>query len=113
MSVTPFPKRYTRHEAAALLGISLTMLDRELKAKRIQAYRPGRKTYYLEHHLTAFLERNSTPCVSASNQDASAIIGCQSVVTPRSGAEPGSTAIPVKHDAKVSLLKALGKPAKP
>lgn len=114
MTVTPFPKKYTRIEAAAYLGISRATVDREMHAGRIEFYRAGRKRiYFLQQHLDRYIEGNSSTCgPSATSPDASAISGCRDVPIRRPGAGPGLTAPHGgdRRDARLSALQILRRP---
>lgn len=115
MSITPFPKRYTREEAAQILGISVSTLEREMRACRISAYRPGRrKVYFLQHQLDAYIEKVSTPWADeGSNQNELATTGSIGSPDLRSITASGTTPNGDKRDARASALTLLRLPARP
>lgn len=109
MSVSTIPKKYNRAEAAEYLGMSCAGLDRALLAKRIDCYRPSqRRVFFLEHHLIAYLDRNST-CASDNRPAESVTIGSPAGQTRRAGAGHGASGD--KRNAKASALKILKRPS--
>ena len=56
------PHRYTEAQAAAYLGKSVAFLRKERAAGRISFTRIGKTPFYLDKHLTQYLERNEQSC---------------------------------------------------
>ena len=63
MTPSPLPRRYSRDQAAELLGISTAQLGSEIAAGRLGCYRRpgGRKVTIGEHHLAAYRVRAVHP----------------------------------------------------
>lgn len=108
----PFPRKYTAHEAAGILGMSAATLARERAKGHIRAYNAGgRRIYYLDREISAYLERQTDQWDAKSNSQAvSETTGLVSKPDRPSGIAHGSTPQLDRRDAKASALKILTAP---
>ena len=87
------PKLHKEHKAAKALNVSVYTLRRLRKARKIGYTRIGERAHYTDRHLADYIEKeNVEPCQDSktSGLAGSAITGCRSDQTVRSGAGPGS-----------------------
>ncbi|MBJ7535439.1 helix-turn-helix domain-containing protein [Rhodomicrobium vannielii ATCC 17100] len=105
-----FPKRYSTKEAATILGVSPATLNRERRLGCIRFYRPGgRRIYYLEDHLSEYIERCSESCIQemTTSRGASGSIGFRNDQGHPTGTRRGLTREADKRDARASALRIL------
>ncbi|MFZ5616215.1 MAG: helix-turn-helix domain-containing protein [Pseudomonadota bacterium] len=101
------PSLLTEREAAARLGISLSMLQRLRRLGEVSFIQIGRLIRYRETQLTDYLEAST--CPRKSGRDNSENTGFQSAKIPRIGAGHGSTPILDRRAAKALALQTLRK----
>jgi excisionase family DNA binding protein len=94
--ILAIPRRFTDHQAAEELGVSVDTIRRERRRGKLGYLRIGRRVFITEAHLLAYLERQSVePCHENKNDlprsEASGSVGER---TASIGAAPGSTAMP-------------------
>lgn len=95
------PKLLIEREAAEAFGVSVDTIRRLRRAGKIAHTCIGGRIRYTEHHLTAYLERETRPCLGDKENglERSADTGSASGQTALLGAEHGSTDLLDKHGA--------------
>ena len=92
------PRRFTDHQAAAELDVSVDTVRRERRRGKLGYLRVGRKIFITEDQLRDYLARQSVePCHESNDPVKSPATGSAGAQTAMPGAGPGSTRLPDKH----------------
>jgi hypothetical protein len=95
------PRRYSEHETASAIGVSVASLRRLERAGKIASFRPvPRRIYYLEHAIREFMELQSacrviaSPLKGISSADTTSLGGRNPATGAGLGTTPTRRAVP-------------------